>query len=562
MYRRYLSILAGLLLLSACNDDDVTTLSKESEITYTTFNAWISDGADTRMQLTDGKHVTWQSNEKLGIFSDVQGITEYLITKGTNSDKATFTGKEVKGNTFYGFYPYDSNTSLDRDKHVVSFGFSPTVVVGNEGKDIPLPMIAKSTNNYMLFKQLSGIFHISLTGTDAISSVELKGNNGEQVGGMATVDYTSDSPVMKLTGESINGNATPTSLKTSFEKAYQLTDEPLDLYFVLPTQEYSKGITVSFKMEDGEVLTKNTSKSITLDKGNVMHFTTLDEEQLLIDKYGVTTSFSLGGELPSTTTDKNLYALIIYDKDGKEVAQGLFNDKSKMKLNLNGKKNYKVIATVIRDGKDLLYSEDSGYQQPLGTDSNATLIMNSFAPKDIQNGYTLEAELLGKGFSKMKDGNVYHYPATDRFYAEVDVVNLEQNSNVTLPMVSTSFGLRFEVTEVENGTLDVTFTTKDGKETLFSVKGITSAYNSDTKIFSYDNVRAAWEQANDYSEEIKVSVVWKKDSGVTKDLGSKTIPVKRNKVNIVSFKAVEDGSPMNIVMDDPDPLNESVNIHF
>ena len=563
MNRYCLVILAGLLLLTACNDDEAVRISEESVKKFNTFNAWMDNGANTRMQLTDGRHVTWQTNEKLGVFSDVQGITEYLITQGANSANATFTGNEVKGNTFYGFYPYDRNTSLDRNQHVVSFGFHPTVVIGNEGENLTLPIIAKSTNNNMQFKLLTGIFHISLTGTGTINSVELKGNNGELLGGMATVDYTLDEPVMKLTGQGVGANEVTKTLTASWNNAITLKEnESLDLYFILPPANYSQGITMTMNMANGETVEKKANIPIVLNKGVTKHFTSLDVDKLIEEKHEVTVGFAFGGEMPSTTTDKDLFGLIVYDYNGQEIAQGLFNDPSKMQLALDDRKTYKVVATVIRNGKDLLYNKDEGFYQPLGTNDYATILKNNFASKNNSGGYALSVEQFGKGYSKMNDGLFYQYPATDRFYGEVVINNPTKESVVTIPMTCTAFGLRFEVTSVENGTLEVAFKTKDGKETLFSVEGITSAYKSDTKIITFDNVRAAWTNADDYSEEINVSAVWKKTSGDVKDLGSKTISVKRNRVTAVSLKATETGSLMGIVLDDTECINESANIHF
>lgn len=565
MNRQYLIILTSLLLLAACSGEEVNTpasvpipKSNGGVKTFTSFNASMGYDATTRLLLTDGKDVSWQHDETIAIFSDQQDLTDYHLTQGAGSGEGTFKGKEVAGNTFYGFYPYNQNTVLNRSQQVVKFGFEPEVVIGNNGENLSLPIIAKSADNSLQFKLLPGIFHFSLNSSIALSSIELQGNNGEPLGGEATADFTASEPLMKLTGQGIGGGALVKKVSASIVEANQPSaDKPIDVCFILPPADYTQGITLAITTADGEVVEKTTDQLVTLSRGEAKRFSTIDVDKLLYAKHQALLSFALGGEMPTEASENNLYGLIIYQGD-QEVAQGLFDDPSKMQLSLEKGKDYRVVVTVVKDGKLKLYNNASGYVQPFG--SSGTTLSNKFSVKNINLGFALDAEQFARGYAKLSNGSSYQYPEAERYYGEATISNLTQDTQVIIPMVHTGFGLKFEIAEVANGSVDVTFTTKDGKETLYSVTAIKSSYVSEAKVFTYSDVYNAWKNADSYTEEIKISAVWKKANGDVQDLGSKVIVVKRDRINTVSFIASD--PDLGIVLDDTEFESESATINL
>ena len=567
MNRQYLIILTSLLLLGSCSSEDITTpasapipKSDGGVKTFTSFNASMGNDATTRLLLTGGKEVSWQSDETIAIFSDLQDLTDYHLTQGAGSGEGTFKGKAVAGNSFFAFYPYNQNTTLNRSQQVVKFGFEPEVVIGNNGENLFLPIIAKSADNSLQFKLLPGIFHFSLNSTTALSSIELRGNSGESLGGEATVEYTASEPLMKLTGQGIGGGATVKKVSANIDNAYQPSaDKPLDVCFILPPGDYSNGITLTITTADGEVVEKATDQLVTLSRGEAKRFSTVDVDKLLYAKHQALLSFALGGEMPTEVSDNDLYGLIVYQGD-QEVAQGLFDDPSKMQLSLEKGKDYKVVATVVKDGKQKLYSNAAGYVQPFG--SSGTLLYNKFSEKNINAGFALDAEQFGKGYTKFSNGSFHQYPETERYYGEATISNFTQDTQVTIPMIHTGFGLKFEIAEVANGTVDVTFKTKDDQETLYSVTGIKSSYVSEAKVFTYSDVYTTWSNPDNYTEEIKITAVWKKATGEVQDLGSKTLKVKRDRITTVSFMATDDNRNLGFLMDETEFDNESATIHM
>ena len=65
----------------------------------------------------------------------------------------------------------------------------------------------------------------------------------------------------------------------------------------------------------------------------------------------------------------------------------------------------------------------------------------------------------------------------------------------------------------------------------------------DPQVFSFQDLYSAWQYADNYTENVTISIQWKRSIGITQDLGSKTIQVKRNQMNIVHVKlGASDGS--------------------
>ena len=111
MTKKYLGLAAGLLLLAGCTNNDFIDngISPEGQKrTISTINATI-DGADTRVNLVDGKKLVWLASDHISVFSDDEDngwITRFDITDGIGTSTATFKGEsEVSGSEFYAFYP-------------------------------------------------------------------------------------------------------------------------------------------------------------------------------------------------------------------------------------------------------------------------------------------------------------------------------------------------------------------------------------------------------------------------------------------------------------------------
>ena len=136
--------------------------------------------------------------------------------------------------------------------------------------------------------------------------------------------------------------------------------------------------------------------------------------------------------------------------------------------------------------------------------------------------------------SKEINGEEINYPETDRFYGEVDNYTPTENGSLTIDLKRTAFGLKYEVSGVTDGTISVKIA--NSSRTFFKNTAITSEYESEEKIFTFYDVYSAWLYADNYTESITVSASWARGVGITQDLGSKTVQIKRNAMNVIRLK--------------------------
>lgn len=264
-----------------------------------------------------------------------------------------------------------------------------------------------------------------------------------------------------------------------------------------------------------------------------------------------------------TATD-DLYGLIIW-QDGSIFGGGLYDNVEDMKVRLQSSKKYKFVVTAVKNGKNVIYNDSEGYTYPFyytyKYNSNTFRYPMVLSNKLLNNISSDYYDSFKSGYSNMKSGNSSYYPGTDRFYGEVDNYTPTENGVVNMDLKRTAFGLQYKVSGVSDGT--VTVTIKNSQQTFFKKSDITADYSSEEKVITFKDVYSAWQYADNYTEKVSVSASWARGIGITQDLGSKEVIVKRNKMNIINIKLATDESGNNLGIDvesDSDMNDESVTI--
>lgn len=265
-------------------------------------------------------------------------------------------------------------------------------------------------------------------------------------------------------------------------------------------------------------------------------------------------------------TDSNdLYGIQVY-QDDTPYAYGLFDDVSDVNIYLHSDKTYSFICSSIKPGKYLLkklsiqsrnyvdygghrFYNETGYGDNIiisGPSSGYGYPFNVYA-KGI-NGYIealsspsnefkystsdyFKSLSTGECSLSASESRVY-YPKLYRYYGEASNYTPLVNSTVTINMKQTGFGLKYIVQGVTDGTASITI--KNDKRTFFSNTDISSSFTSDGLFFQYENVKDAWQYADDYAENVTVSMTWLRGVGVNQDLGSQVVQVKRNRLNVIT----------------------------
>lgn len=246
--------------------------------------------------------------------------------------------------------------------------------------------------------------------------------------------------------------------------------------------------------------------------------------------------------------EKNdLYGFMIYscpNVEGKTTyepyAHGLFDDITSLKVKLLEGYKYKFTTTMIVNGKKVIRdtSGSGSYTFPF--------IMN--LAKDF---YYSDAF---KYYVECPQINDYEIYTADRYYGETaGFIPSEENSSVGIYMKRVVFGAKFVAENLTEGTLYVSLEkapyihlTPDENEyeNIFTLRGIKTAYESD-----------------DYVEDVKVNLKWKKEDEVYVPLGEHTISFKRNKLTTVTIKVADLSSDKNISIElEDEEMGEGDNI--
>lgn len=128
-----------------------------------------------------------------------------------------------------------------------------------------------------------------------------------------------------------------------------------------------------------------------------------------------------------------------------------------------------------------------------------------------------------------KYSNVY----IDRYYGESGSFTASPGSGtIVLNMKHLIYGLQCNVTGVSDGTASVII--KNGDNTLLEKADISGEYHSEKMMFGFSDMHSAWQYSDDYSENVTVSLTWHRGVGITQDLGSAVVQVKRNCMNVIN----------------------------
>lgn len=285
MNKKYISIVAGLLLLTGCSNNDSlfepVAVDGGGVKTFSTFTATMGDVAGTRAYLGDGpsenyKRVYWEDNDEILVYSDEEPWHNVYSTLEINGNVATFTGTSVSGNQFFALYPgYGWSTSEDNPNIVFFnldyYGGAPT---SDTNYRFYSPMVAKSSGNNFNFKQTTGLIHVTVGDLARLSSVSLHGNNNENLGYKGYVDLSQEEPVLIVDDEL----GVVTSKYVSFN--YDEGGGYKDAYFVVPPTTFEKGITIEIEGydENGNWVgySKSSSQRLVVEKASIKDFSVVN----------------------------------------------------------------------------------------------------------------------------------------------------------------------------------------------------------------------------------------------------------------------------------------------
>ncbi len=289
--------------------------------------------------------------------------------------------------------------------------------------------------------------------------------------------------------------------------------------------------------------------------------------------------------LTKAITSDDLIGIQVY-QGSEYYAYGLFDDVSKMNIYLHSGETYKFVCTVVKNGKNIVYSgqgngdvpsyitsdigtyglENGGYGLPF-------LVFNqryksygrwyrSYSGMALNNAFIYDNikcfDCLQYGSITVNNSSTNQkYPQAERFYGEVSGFTAVGNGSLSLPLKRVGFGLTLSVSGITDGNVDVTIANSD--RTFANNTGITQDTQFGITNWSFFDLKSAWQYSDDYTENFTVHVVWNRVVGVSQDLGTKTVQFKRNAVNRVNINlgASTKSASIAINVEEPEIINET-----
>lgn len=293
----------------------------------------------------------------------------------------------------------------------------------------------------------------------------------------------------------------------------------------------SLSLSLSSCSEDIEFTSQDSySKSDTITvKLNLVGEVSVDE--VLITRTGETSSTDLIG-------------LQVY-RNGNPYMHGLFDNLNGLLIDLVAGSKYSFECTKIVDGKNT-YSSNYNVLNSVGSPFKGHTY-GSFNKVD----YTTSSKMgsLASNASQSDNFHTWSVYKFDRFYGRLSGYSPTVDGIVNLEMKRVSFGLKVKVSGLTDGSLSIKCY-DDNSHVYYDNSNISHDFEGERKVFSLNNVSQAWEYANnDYQEAKKISVVWTRGIGIVQDLGTRTVYVKRNRINIIHIKLSNSDKDVDVDVD-------------
>lgn len=280
---KYNRIVIGLLSLAAvsCSIDEIANPEKEGltirtpDVVYASIED-LSNDVDTKVFADDQLRVLWNEDDRITLFNKYTYGYEYYF-KGDDGDSGGAFGKVpnadvVSGNTLasvFAVYPHQEKTKINNDG-IITFTLpaEQTYAPNSFGRGANT-MVSKTDDVQLKFKNVGGYLSFRLYGEGiSVSSITLKGNNGEFLAGRCTIDMSGGLPETVMDSGKATEKITlvcnpPVELGTS-------DTDYIEFWMVVPPTTFSEGVTFTVKTSDGGVFEKSSTASFTLGRNKKM----------------------------------------------------------------------------------------------------------------------------------------------------------------------------------------------------------------------------------------------------------------------------------------------------
>ena len=269
----YFGIATVLVASCSVQEEDFKTPQQGDVIYYASFEQPTEEG--TRVFANEDLLLRWTADDRVSIFGKNTFNQQYRFLGETGDNSGGFSkvdGAEyVTGNPIshtVSVYPYQASTKITDDEVLsVTLPAEQHYAENTFGLGANA-MVSVSADNFLQYKNVGGFLRLSLYGEGVtVSSITLKGNNGERLAGKASV-------TMPLDGvpTAVMADDATTDITLICETPVQLgatAEESTQFWFVIPPVTFSKGFTMTVNEPSSGTFEKSTDKTIKIERNNL-----------------------------------------------------------------------------------------------------------------------------------------------------------------------------------------------------------------------------------------------------------------------------------------------------
>ena len=281
----YLGIVATLMASCSIQEENYEIPEKDNVVFYASFEQPVD--ANTRVYANGDLSLRWTADDRVSIFNKNTYNQQYKFVGETGDDSGGFD--KVGGSEFYtgkaipdiiSVYPYQSSIKVSESESITVTLPSEQIYAENTFGLGANTMVSVTSDNFLQYKNVGGYLRIRLYGERAmVSSIAVRGNNGEKLAGKATITMPLDGVPSVEMADDAKEEITlicedPVSLESNAENS-------TDFWFVLPPVTFSKGFTISIK-QSGSSFPKevSTTKSISIARNKLSKMTPVKIEEV------------------------------------------------------------------------------------------------------------------------------------------------------------------------------------------------------------------------------------------------------------------------------------------
>lgn len=204
--------------------------------------------SDTKAGIS-GSYVTWESGDRIMVNGE-----EYQIKV---TEKETIVAVR-KAETYSAFFPaqiYNSgNPLIQPAQYYVKDSFGSAAY----------PMYAESNESLLKFRNLFGILELTISGSETVSSINVKDNASGSLCG----EYTLTDNRLNPGGATQYDNVTLNCMNVG---GVQLNSSGVKFNIVLPARNYDEGFTITISTVSGHSMVLDSATPRTIRIGEVLH---------------------------------------------------------------------------------------------------------------------------------------------------------------------------------------------------------------------------------------------------------------------------------------------------